>query len=124
MKFAVAPGWPGPKMCAGSALDDLDALDRVVHAYQGAVIHEGQVGGAVEGRTLDHGREIGRVAAAVGEAGHVDIDAGLSAGGFRPNAGREFVDFGRTRGVRHCESLQGRRDDVVAGVQLLHTAWA
>ena len=30
----------------------------------------------------------------IGKAGDVDIDAGLSAGCFRPDAGREFVNFG------------------------------
>src|ERR1700756_5348038 len=58
-----------PEFCAGSALDDLDALDRIVIADERAVIQEGQERGAVDRRTLDHGREIGRIAAAIGEAG-------------------------------------------------------
>ena len=106
--------------CAGSALDNLDALDGVVQAYKRAVIHEGQERGTVDGRTLDHGREIRRIAAAVGKPGDVDIDAGLSAGVFRPNAWRELVSVGRTTRIRHLNILERRRHDVVAGIEFLH----
>jgi hypothetical protein len=53
--------------------------------------------------------------------GDVDIDACLSAGCFRPNSRREFKYFGRTRGVGVLNFFEGRRYDVVAGIQLLDT---
>ncbi len=70
---------------------------------------------------MDHGGEVRGIAAAVGEAGDVDVDAGLTAGGFRPNARGQFEDFCRARGVRVFDVVEGQRDDVVAGVQLLDT---
>src|SRR5260370_16533940 len=80
----------------------------------------GRERGSGEGRTLEHGREIRRIAAAVGKPGDVDIDAGLSAGVFRPNAWRELVNVGHTTRIRHLNILERRRHDVVAGVQLLY----
>ena len=104
-----------------TALQDFDRLDGVVEAHQRGGFKERQRGHAVHRRAHQQGGEVRRIAAA-GEAGDLDVGAGLAAGGFRPHAGRDLQQIGRALGVGLFDLLGIGGDDVVAGFDFLDAA--
>ena len=100
------------------ALHDLHALDGIVQAEGRGALEERQRREAVDRRAVDlHGEE--RRVAAAGNAGDLDVGAGLAAARLRPQPRGDLQQIRGALRVGLLDHLLVRSDDRVGGVELL-----